>query len=296
MNAELRTIDLPNGERIGYRERAGGDVPVLLLHGNMTSSVHWDLVFEEMNPKYHLYAMDMRGFGASSYETPIDSIADFAEDVSSFTEEVDLDSFHLWGWSTGGAVAMTVAADHPDRVQKLVLLAPASTRGYPIYRKDEQGQPTDERLTTKEEIAADPVQVAPVRRAQQTGDTETLRGIWDALIYTHDEPDPERYERYLEDMCTQRNLVDVDYALVHFNLSEEHNGVTDGNGKAGRIDAPTLVLRGDRDQVITEEMAEQVVADIGENAELVVLADCGHSPFVDDLDGLIETVTSFLEG
>ena len=295
VNIDLRSVELPNGETIGYRERAGGETPVLLLHGNQTSSKHWDVLLEAMDPKYELYAMDLRGFGISSYETRIDSIADFASDVELFVEELGLDSFHLVGWSTGGGVAMEFAADNPDRVRKLVLMAPVSTRGYPIYRKDETGAPTDELLTTREEIATDPVQVVPVVEAQETDDGATMRAIWNQLIYTHNKPDPERYDEYVEDMLTQRNLVDVDYALARFNLADEHNGVAEGSRKAKRIDVPTLVLRGERDLVITEAMAEQTVADIGSNAELVVLEDCGHSPLIDDLDLLLGEITVFIE-
>ena len=96
-------------------------------------------------------------------------------------------------------------------------------------------------------------------------------------------------------MLTQRNLADVDYALARFNISAEHNGVTEGTGAASEIDVPTLVLRGERDLVITEAMVEETVADIGSNAELVVLDDCGHSPLIDDLEQLLAEVTAFLE-
>lgn len=292
---KLRSVELPNGETIGYREREGGEIPLLLLHGNQTSSKHWDVLLEAMDPAYKLYAMDLRGFGISTYETSIDSIADFATDVELFVAELGLESFHLMGWSTGGGVAMQFAVGNPDHVRKLILMAPVSTRGYPIYRKDADGDPTDELLTTREEIAADPVQVAPIAEAQKTKDAAMMRAVWEQLIYTHNQPDPERYEAYVEDMFTQRNLTDVDYALARFNISPDHNGVTKGTGKAVEIDVPTLVLRGERDLVITEAMVEETVGDIGSNAELVVLHNCGHSPLIDDLDRLFEEVTAFVE-
>lgn len=294
MDGQLRTVEIPSGETIGYRTREGGEIPVLLLHGNMTSSRHWDLVFEEMDQAYDLYAMDMRGFGASSYDEPIDSLADFAADVAAFVDEVGLDSFHLVGWSTGGGVAMEYAAAHPDRVRKMVLVSPASTRGYPIYRKNESGQPTDEPLTTREEIAADPVQVAPVQHAYETEDREALRTIWNSLIYTQNQPEPERYEAYLDDMLTQRNLVDVDYALAHFNVSTEANEYGEGSGHVESIEAPTLVVRGERDLVISAEMAKETVDDLGDVAEFVELPDAGHSPFVDDLDAVLTEIERFL--
>ncbi len=295
MSVTLNTVQLENGETIGYRERDGGTIPVVLLHGNMTSSKHWDVIFDAMDDKYKLYAMDMRGFGNSSYHEPIDSLADFAADVSLFVEELGLESFHLWGWSTGGGVAMTYAGTHPECVDKLVLLAPASTRGYPMYRKDENGLPTDELLTDREEIAQDPVQVAPVLQAYDTENKEIMKGIWNQLIYVTNQPDPDHYDEYLEDMFTQRNLVDVDYALVHFNISTEHNGVTEGSGLVEDIKAETLVLRGEDDLVITAEMVEETLADLGDTATFVELTDCGHSPLIDDREQLLSEVERFLE-
>jgi len=293
MDAEPQYVDVPSGETIAYRVREGGETPVFLLHGNMTSSVHWDLVFEEMDDRYTLYAMDMRGFGESTYETPVDSLSEFADDVAGFVDAVGLDEFHVLGWSTGGGVAVEYAADHADRVRRMALVAPVSTRGYPIYRKDESGQPTDEPLTTRDEIAADPVQVAPVLAAYEAEDREALREIWNALIYTDERPDEERYERYLDDILTQRNLVDVNYALAQFNVSDRENEYGPGSGRAADADVPTLVLRGDRDLVIDEAMVEETVADLPD-ARLVELEDCGHSPFVDDLDATLAEIEAFL--
>ena len=291
----LHTVEVPAGETIGYRHRPG-DVPVVLVHGNMTSSKHWDLVLESMDDDFDLYAVDLRGFGESSYREPVGAIDDFAADVAGVVDAVGLDRFHLVGWSAGGAVAMQVAADLPERVHRLVLLAPASTRGYPVYRKDETGQPTDEPLTTREEIRRDPVQVAPVLEAYEDCDAETLKGIWNRLIYVNDRPDPDRYDDYVADMCTQRNLVDVDYALAHFNVSTEHNGIEPGSGAVDRIEAPALVLRGEDDLVVSRAMVEQTVADLGDCAELRHLPGCGHSPLVDDLDRFLEHVEGFLRG
>ena len=287
----VESVALPTGETVTYRHREG-DTPLLLLHGNMTSSKHWDLVLDAIDERFDCYAMDMRGFGGSTYESPVDSIADFDEDVGPFADAVGLDSFHLWGWSTGGGVAMTFAARHPDRVERLVLMAPVGTRGYPIHRKDEQGQPTDDLLTTREEIAADPTLV-PLVTAHETEDRETFKAVWNQLIYTDERPEDDLYDDYVDDMLTQRNLVDVYHALAHFNVSDEATGYGEGSGLASEITHPTLLVHGDRDQVIPREMVEQTLADLP-NAEFVELADCGHSPPVDALDDLLDAVEPFL--
>ena len=74
---QYKKVELLNGETIAYQEREGGEKKVLLIHGNMTSSKHWDLVLENMDPRYKLFAVDMRGFGRSSYHNQIRYIHDF---------------------------------------------------------------------------------------------------------------------------------------------------------------------------------------------------------------------------
>ncbi|MFB6169917.1 MAG: alpha/beta fold hydrolase [Haloarculaceae archaeon] len=292
----LDTVDVPNGETVGYRRRPGGEIPVVLLHSNVTSSAHWDVLFDRIDGRFALYAVDMRGFGGSSYRAPIDSLADLAVDVVQFADALGLETFDLLGWSTGGAVAMVVAADHPDRVERLALVAPVPTRDYyPAYERDDDGNPTDAPVLSYEEMARHP-EVRAVADAQERGDTAFMKEMWLDIAYTENRPDPERFERYAADMCTQRNYVDVEYAIAHFDVSDGRSEITGGNGKAAHIEAPTLVLRGDRDLVITEEMCRDTVADVGENAVFHALPDCGHNPMVDDPSLLVAELEGFLGG
>jgi 2-hydroxy-6-oxonona-2,4-dienedioate hydrolase len=290
----IQSVSLPNGETIAYREAGSGSKVLVLVHGNMTSSKHWDVLVEELQDSYKMYAIDMRGFGFSSYNKPVSSLKDFSEDLKLFADQIGLSSFSLAGWSTGGGVSMQFAADYPEYVENLILVESVGIKGYPIFKKDENGQPIiGEFLTTKEEIAQDPMQVAPVLQALEKRDKETYRTIWNLLIYTHRKPEPEKYEEYLEDMLTQRNLVDVDYSLVMFNISDEFNGVVHGTGEVRRIKAPTLVLQGDRDYVVPQVMGEEIAKAIS-HSKLVILKDCGHSPLVDSLDELARHIRAFL--
>jgi pimeloyl-ACP methyl ester carboxylesterase len=290
---DTATVDLPSGETIAYREREGGEIPLVLLHGNMSSSIHWDIVFEKMDDRFALYAMDLRGFGDSSYETSCDSIADFATDVPLFADAMGLDEFHLWGWSAGAAVAMQVAADSPERVDRLVLMSPPSTQGLPVYAKDENMQPTDTVLTTRAELAEDPVSVAPVLAALEAGDAATMKEVWSQAIFVNGTPDEERFDAYIAETLKQRCLLDIDYALVHFNISPEDNGIEPGTGEVENIDAPTLVLRGEDDLVVSREMSEDVTQQIADT-RYVELDGCGHAPTVDDPERLLGDVESFL--
>jgi len=290
----LKKIELPNGETLGYRYKQGGGKTLLLIHGNMTSSKHWDVFMEAFDSDYTIYAPDLRGFGISTYNNPIDSLDDFKEDLKLFVDKLGLSKFDLMGWSTGGGVCMIFVADYPSYVGKLILMESVGTRGYPILKKDEKGKPIKgEFLKTKEEIAQDPVQVVPILNAYNNKDKDFLKIVWEATIYTHNKPEPQKYEEYLDDMLTQRNLVDVDYALATFNISDDYNGIKQGDGRAKSIKCPTLILWGENDLVVPEQMALDIQNDIGENAKLIYLKNCGHSPLVDDLHQLIKVVKNF---
>ncbi|MGE7632121.1 alpha/beta fold hydrolase [Bacillus paramycoides] len=293
--ATMEFVSLSNGETIAYQEVGRQNKEILvLIHGNMTSSQHWDLVIEQLQDQYHIYAIDLRGFGQSTYNKSIDSLQDFAEDVKLFTDQLKLEKFSLMGWSMGGGVAMEFTASHPTFVEKLILVESVGMKGYPIFKKDINGQPiVSSLLKTKEEIAQDPVQIIPVVDAIKNMNKVYYRTVWNLLIYTHNQPESERYEKYLDDMLTQRNFVDVNYSLVTFNISDEHNGVVQGNGRIHRIQVPTLVIQGDRDYVVPQVVGEELAKHL-QNAKLTILEDCGHSPFIDCLDVFIQHVENWL--
>lgn len=294
-NVQYKTVDLPNGETIAYQEREGGKKKVLLIHGNMTSSKHWDLLLENMDQDYKLYAIDLRGFGRSSYRKEIRSIEDFSEDVMAFVAGIGLNDFSIVGWSLGGAVGMQFAADYPGHCTKLVLLASVSTRGYPFYGTGWFGQLIfDHRLRTYHEIKMDLGKTIPIQFAIDTKCRPFLKTMWSTMVYTKNQPDKKRYDEYIDDTCTQRNLAEVYHALNIFNISDTYNGLVKGSGLAKNINIPVLVLLGNRDYIMSGQMAEEIITDIGSNAKFIELKDCGHSPLIDDLDQLLQIMTDFL--
>lgn len=294
-NVLLKSVKIHNGETLGYRECGSGDKTLLLVHGNMTSSKHWDVLIDKLPDDIKIYAVDMRGFGISTYNTPINSLKDFSEDIKDFVDILGLKKFAMAGWSTGGGVAMQFAADYPEYVTHLITVESVGIKGYPMFRKDEKGHPIlTELLSTKEEIAKDEIQVVPVLKAYASKDKEYMRSLWNSVIYTQNQPSSEKYNEYLADMMTQRNLVDVDYALVNFNMSHNHNGVVPGTGEVDKITAPTLVIEGNKDIVVPMYMAEDIKNGIGDNAELIIFENSGHSPLIDSIDKLTESIVDFI--
>lgn len=290
----LKSIEISNGETIGYRESGSGDNILLLVHGNMTSSKHWDILIEALPEDVKIYAVDLRGFGISSYNNPINSLNDFSEDLKLFVDKLGLKKFYLAGWSTGGGVSMQFTANYPEYVDKLLLIESVGVKGYPIYQTDENGNFLQGKLyETKEALSKDTVSLAPILDAYNSRNKAFYKGLWDAVIYTDKKPSEERYEEYLEDMLTQVNTIDVYWALTSFNISNEHNGLTEGNSDVDKILVPTLVIQGERDLVVVPAIGEEIAATIGENAILLKLPS-GHSPLIDCLDLLVKHIVEFI--
>ncbi|MDF2698665.1 MAG: alpha/beta hydrolase fold [Haloplasmataceae bacterium] len=287
-------LDLGNGETLAYRQTGKGDKTLLLIHGNMSSSIHYDTVMEELEDNYLIYAVDLRGFGDSTYNQPINSLSDFATDMEIFINKLELENLTVMGWSTGGGVALELAAEIPDIVNKVILIESVGIKGYPMFKRDEKFQPIlTERISLRVDVAVDPIQVIPVLNAFQTKNKDFFRYIWNLTIYNTKQPDPERYDRYLEEIIKQRNLVDVDYALVHFNMTYEHNGVNEGTGRVDFIKADVLILQGEKDLVVPMMVGLETKKHLGDKAKLVLLKG-GHSPITDDLSEFINIVKDFI--
>lgn len=291
----LKKIQLSNGETIAYREKTGGDEILILVHGNMTSSKHWDVLIEKMDKRFTIYAPDLRGFGQSSYVQRVQNIKDFSDDLRLWTEALNLKDFTLMGWSTGGAVSMQFCADYPGLCKKLILLASASTRGYAFFGTNPDGTPNlSRRLLTLEDIENDTGKTVAMQTLYDTKNREGLKAVWNALIYTHTQPSTGQYEAYVDDMLTQRNLADVYHALNTFNISAVNNEVSEGHNEVAKIQIPTLVLYGDRDYVVVESMTKEIIEDFKGRAKVKRLIGCGHSALIDDLPQLIKEIEHFV--
>ena len=288
----IKSVELKNKEIMGYRECGNGNRTILLVHGNMTSSKHWDLVLENIPEDYKIYAIDLRGFGMSSYNTPIDSIKNFSDDIKLFIEALNIRNFTLVGWSLGGCVAMQFVVDYPGYASKLILMDSGSPKGFPMKKRDIFRRPTGKMLTTKKEIA---YAIRYMLSAYKFNNRFLLKSMFTTGIYNVNKPSISKFNEYIDDTLTQRNLLDVTYALSYFNISNEHNKVVEGTGEIEKLYIPVLIIHGDKDKVVPLYIAMKTKEMIGDNAELVVLQNCGHSPIIDKLDELIRLILEFTD-
>ncbi|MCB9137593.1 MAG: alpha/beta hydrolase [Caldilineaceae bacterium] len=109
-------------------------IPVLLVHGNVSSSRFYAELMAALPDGYRVVAPDLRGYGHSETK-PVDAtrgVRDWSDDLRELVEALGWSdrAIHLLGWSLGGGVVMQYALDNPGRVASMTLLAPASPYGF----------------------------------------------------------------------------------------------------------------------------------------------------------------------
>ena len=284
-----KTVKIKSGETLAYIEAGKGDKTVLLVHGNMSSSIHWTPLIEKLEGKYKIFAVDMRGFGDSTYNKRFNHLNELADDIAEFIKELGLKDLYIAGWSTGGGVCMSLAARYPQFVKKVFLVDSMSCQGFPVFKKDEKGAPiVGQVYATKDELALDPVQVAPAQACIESKNFSYMDYLWNLTIYTgRNKPSFEDNKVYIEETFKQRCLVDVDWSLANFNQSDMPNFYTAGDGLAKTIKVPVFIFWGEKDITISPLMTDQNRRAFATSTFLVV-PESGHSPLVDNVEFLAE--------
>ena len=119
--------------------------PVLLVHGNITTGRFWQDVADGFPGGYRLVAPDLRSFGRTERK-PVDAtrgLRDWSDDLHALVEALGWAGggrVHIAGWSNGGGVVQQYAIDHADELASITLVAPLSPYGFG-GSKDVDGTP-----------------------------------------------------------------------------------------------------------------------------------------------------------
>lgn len=253
---------LATGVRVPFV--AQGDptgVPVLLLHAWGESRGCFDRLLPALPPGVRAFAFDQRGHGDADKPAKGYALADFAADVVAFLDAVDLASVVLLGSSSGGYVAQEVAVARPSRVSGLVLVgAPRSLQGRPPFADEV-------------DLLRDPV------------DPDWVRTSLSWFPRFHDVPD-----RYLEDRV--RDGVRMPARVWREALAGLSTAVPPTD--RGAITAPSLVIWGGRDELLSREDEERLAASIP-GARLVVYEEAGHLVLWEQPERVAADVAGFVE-
>ena len=76
-------------ETLAYRTCGAGET-VVLIHGNMSSSVHWQTTMEQLEDKYRVFAPDLRGFGDSDPSARTVTMEQYADDLARLLDQLSI--------------------------------------------------------------------------------------------------------------------------------------------------------------------------------------------------------------
>jgi len=244
-----------NGITASYAEAGSGE-PVVLLHGSAGSDAHWRGLFDRLAERFQLFAPNLHGYGETDPwpgERAL-SIADEAALAEALIDRIGT-PVHLVGHSYGGAVALRVAHDRPERISRLTLVEPAA---FYLLR---QGWPSERALFREIAGVATAVSEAVVSGNYRGGmrhfvDYWNGAGAFDGL-----KPEVQSWlSGQLVKIASEFHAVLSETAVIE-DLSA--------------IDTPTSVLRGSRSPGPVRAIAE-ILSDALPNITLATVSDAGH--------------------
>ncbi|MFP4518763.1 MAG: alpha/beta fold hydrolase [Oceanicaulis sp.] len=256
--------------RLHVRVDGPQDAPaVILIHGFGASLHTWEDWAQAMAGAFRVVRFDLPGAGLSPPDPTgrYDDARAF-ELVSGLMDALSLERAALVGNSVGGRISWSYAAEHPDRVTRLVLISPDgfASAGFEYGEAPDVG-----RLTHAMRV------ITPRFLVRQN------------LVASYGDPDrlsDETVARY-HDLLRARG---ARRALIH---RMEQTVLTDPRPILETIDTPTLLLWGEEDGLIPVSNAQDYLDHLP-NAELVTLDGVGHLPQEEAPERSLEPVRDFL--
>ena len=106
---------------LNYAEGPASGPPLVVLHGGSARWQYGERLLRLLEPRWHVYAVDLRGHGRSGWVPGHYRLRDYAADIAAFLREVVREPAALYGHSLGGQVALLAAANHPEGVRAVIV-------------------------------------------------------------------------------------------------------------------------------------------------------------------------------
>lgn len=234
---------------------------MLLVHGWCGTPATWAPTMERLPRSYRALAPQLRGQGDSDRPAGGYTIEQYARDVFALCEAESLRDVDLVGESMGGAVALQLALDHPERLRSLTLLSPVPADGLAGGGPD-----------------------GPAVRAAARTDREVAR--WMARAYALRPVAPELVERGADAIMGASD--------GHYWQSLEAIARLRLGHRLPALRLPTLLMIGDRDRVIPLQAVVEMARAIPD-AGLQVFWNAGHALRAEATDACYAVLFDFLE-
>ncbi len=268
-----------HGHDVGFR-RAGEGNPerILLIHGLAGSSKTWDDVIPVLAEHYDVIAPDLLGHGESAKPIGDYSLGAFASGLRDLLAVLGVSSVTIVGHSFGGGVAMQLAYQHPELVDRLVLVASGGLGREVSWILRILTLPGAEYLMPFVFPHSVVKPATDVGRALGRRDIRwpALGEFWRAYSSLAGAQNRHAFVR------TMRNVIEPGGQMIN---------ASDRLYLAARV--PTLIVWGDSDGIIPVEHGYEAHDQI-DAGELVILEGVGHFPHVEAPEVFTDTLLDFL--
>jgi pimeloyl-ACP methyl ester carboxylesterase len=266
-----------HGHEVRYRE--AGDGPVLLLiHGMAGSSTTWREVMGPLAADHRVIAPDLLGHGESAKPLGDYSLGAFASGLRDLLGVLDVERATVVGQSLGGGVAMQLAYQHPEMLERLVLVNSGG-----LGRE-----------------------VSWILRAATLPGMEYVMPV---LFPSFVKEQGDRFSRFVHGKGIRSGRI-AEMWLAYRSLTESENrrafartlrSVVDPGGQSvSAMDrlylaaaVPTMIVWGENDPIIPVAHAYEA-HEVIEGSRLEILADVGHFPHVEEPQRFIELMVDFM--
>ncbi|MEO1252872.1 MAG: alpha/beta hydrolase [Pseudomonadota bacterium] len=259
-----------DGARVRVREEGPADAPpILLIHGFTFSLESWDAWAASLSDDHRVIRYDLLGHGLTGPD-PQQRYApqERAAFVGSVLDALDIDSAVIAGSSLGGLAAWRFAAENPDRVDALILVA---SGGFSMNGVTDKPAPLPPAMKLF-------LQTAPEAGVSAMFET----------VYGDAQPSPERVALARDMMRRRGNGEAFVQSIAEFTLP-------DPEADLARVTAPTLLLWGALDALIPPDHGRRFETAMP-NAELIVYDRVGHVPHEEAPALTLGDARAFLSG
>lgn len=258
-----------------------GSPPMVLIHGEFASSRWWEPFFQILPTAIRAYAPDLRGTGLSDRSEAGYSVEEQCADLKLLIDALELNDFDLVAHSFGAAIAVEYALQQQHRINSLTLLAPPPLEG--IRTPVDTMLILDQMRENRDLLARSLMLLMPSYCSR----------VMETLLNVEMEP---HYD-YAKNIYFIKLLQDaVDMAPSLFTGPAEALNNWNRFDEARSLSLPTLIIWGDQDQIVSEEMVTRTLLAIPGAENLQILRGIGHSPMIEAPLLLAERIVDFITG
>jgi 3-oxoadipate enol-lactonase len=248
-----------------WYDTLGEGEPLLLHHGYTAARENWLPVANILKKHYQVVVIECRGCGESEHTEDGCNIEQYALDSIELMRQLGHDRFSFAGHSMGGGVGMTLAIKHPDKLEKLILVASVGSKG---LIGDSFRANVDARLEARR------------NKDRDFFEREYSAGIFRPDVQTEDWKNLRVH--HLMNVVSDKHLIDSMKSMQAMDYIDDLKN----------IETPTLVLSGGVDPLLNTNLDDYRRLP---NACLQVFFRAAHEIGIHETEGVAETIHKFMQ-